>query len=220
VKTAIGVKARAPSAAGKTRLGPHLTTEQLHALRRALLADALATVCAYRHADPVLFVTPDDCVDEVRDMPPRPIPIVQQGGGDLGGRMRRALERLIDQDGYEAAILIGSDVPLLTGAHLDEAAVLLRTRGGVVLGPADDGGYYLIGMTRVCAALFEGIAWGSDTVLFDTLAAADRLNVDACLIRGAYDLDTVEDLRRLERDLAGEPADVAPHLRRCILSAR
>jgi hypothetical protein len=57
-------------------------------------------------------------------------------------------------------------------------------------------------------------------VLFDTLAAADRLNVDACLIRGAYDLDTVEDLRRLERDLAGEPADVAPHLRRCILSAR
>lgn len=220
MRIAIGVMARAPSAAGKTRLAAHLSGPQLRALREALLADTLATACAYPHADVVVFVTPAGADTEILAAAPRPVPVVAQEGDDLGARMRHALERLIVRDGYDGAMLVGTDAPLMTTEHLDEAATLLRTRGGIVLGPADDGGYYLIGMLRVLAPLFEGIAWGTDSVLFDTMAAADRLNVDACLIRGTYDLDTADDIRRLERDLAAYPETVAPNVRRCILSPR
>lgn len=214
MKTVIGVMARAPSAPGKTRLAPHLPETRLRAFRTALLADTLATVCAYPHAEVVAFVTPDDAAGEILAAAPRPVPVVAQPDGDLGARMRAALAHLFDERGCASAMLVGIDAPLVTAEHLDEAATLLRTRGGMVLGPADDGGYYLIGMTRLFAPVFEGIEWGGDAVLMDTMAAADRLRVDACLIRGAYDVDTIDDLRRLERDLAVEPAEVAPHVRR------
>ena len=79
-----------------------------------------------------------------------------------------------------------------------------------MLGPADDGGYYLIGMTRPHAALFDGIAWGSESVLTDTLRTAERIGVEARLVRSAYDVDTFDDLLRLERDLAWAPADLCP----------
>jgi hypothetical protein len=85
---------------------------------------------------------------------------------------------------------------------------------GIVLGPADDGGYYLIGMPDVYAELFEGIAWGTESVLTDTLRAADRARIDAHLARSAYDVDTIDDLLRLERDLAWLPSGVCPALRR------
>lgn len=220
MKTAIGVMARAPSSPGKTRLQAALSPSRLLALRTALLADTLETVCAFPLADVVVFVTPPGADAEIRALAPRALPVVAQEGDDLGARMQHACEELIERRGYASAMLIGTDAPLLTSAHLDEAATLLRTRGGVVLGPADDGGYYLIGLTRVFAPLFEGIAWGTDTVLMDTMAIADRLRIDACLIRGAYDVDTNDDLRRLERDLDVEPPDVAPHLRRFLAISR
>jgi glycosyltransferase A (GT-A) superfamily protein (DUF2064 family) len=71
-------------------------------------------------------------------------------------------------------------------------------------------------MTRVFGKLFEGIEWGGDSVLMDTMRAADALHIDACLIRGAYDIDTIEDLRRLERDLELEPPELALHVRRAL----
>jgi rSAM/selenodomain-associated transferase 1 len=212
--TAIGVMARAPSTPGKSRLAPHIVEPRLRELRAALLADTLLVVSAAPHTDPFLFCTPDDRDSEVAGLAGRPMPVIAQGAGDLGDRMKRAFRRLLGDRGYPAAILIGTDIPLLTVEHLAEASRLLRTRDGTVLGPADDGGYYLIGMTAVHERLFDGMAWGSDRVLLDTMAAADRLGVPACLVRGAYDIDTIEDLRRLERDLAREPADTAPNTRR------
>jgi glycosyltransferase A (GT-A) superfamily protein (DUF2064 family) len=83
----------------------------------------------------------------------------------------------------------------------------------VVLGPADDGGYYLIGMTEVRGGLFEGMAWGAPSVLADTRRAAERLGVEVGLIRGGYDIDTIEDLHRLERDLPDVPLERAAHVR-------
>jgi rSAM/selenodomain-associated transferase 1 len=211
---AVGVMARAPSSPGKTRLAAHLPPDRLRSLRVALAADTLATVCALPGADPVVFATPDGAEDEIRALAPRPVRVVPQSGASLGDRMRNALAQLLDGDGYEAAMLIGTDLPLLTEDHFAEAEALLRSRGGVVIGPADDGGYYLIGMTRVCPSLFEAIAWGSDTVLFETLEAAARAHVDACLIRGGYDVDTIEDLRRVAADLEHEPSALARRLRR------
>jgi uncharacterized protein len=207
------VMARAPSAGGKTRLAPHLAPARLAALRVALLADTLQVVAAVRDVDVTVFFTPADGESEIAALTGLPLSLVPQPDGDLGQRMRSALEYLIDARGHREAVLVGADIALLAVAHIVEACDALETSGGVVLGPADDGGYYLIGMTAVHAGLFEQIAWGGDSVLTDTLRAAERSGVDARLIRRAYDIDTIDDLHRLEQDLATAAPDIAPHVR-------
>jgi rSAM/selenodomain-associated transferase 1 len=217
--------ARAPSSAGKTRLAPHLSPARLTSLRAALLADTLRVLDS--RPGVTIFFTPDDgeqeiaalCAADGEGLPrgsaaARSMQRVPQRGGDLGARMLGALRHLLEAQQYEAALLVGSDIPLLSAHHLADAAETLEASGGVVLGPADDGGYYLIGMTQAHAGLFDRIAWGTDSVLTDTLRAAERSGVEARLVRSAYDVDTIADLRRLERDLAMAPAGVCPDVRR------
>lgn len=204
--------ARAPSSAGKTRLAPHLSPVRLTALRAALLADTLRAV--ERVPDVTIFFTPDDAALEIASLCVRAMPRVPQGSGDLGVRMRSALQHLLEIRRFDAALLVGSDIPLLSADHLAEATDTLQASGGVVLGPADDGGYYLIGMTHVHAGLFEQMAWGTERVLADTLRAAEQSGVEARLVRSAYDVDTIDDLRRLEHDLASAPPGICPDVRR------
>lgn len=210
--TAVGVMARAPSSIGKTRLAPHLSPDRLRALRAALLADTLHAVESLTGV--VIFFTPDEAEQEIVSLCGRAMPCVPQRGGDLGARMLGASQYLLEDQQHHAALLVGSDIPLLGPHHLAEAAETLRASGGVVLGPADDGGYYLIGMTHLHAPLFEGIAWGGESVLTDTLRAAQRIGVEARLVRSAYDVDTIDDLLRLKRDLVWAPANVCPEARR------
>jgi rSAM/selenodomain-associated transferase 1 len=211
----VGVMARAPSSGGKSRLGAGLSPSRLDALRTALLADTLGVVG--RAADlfgfeTTIFVTPPEGVAEVLKLSDRVWASAPQSEGDLGERMRSALAHLID-GGATSAILVGTDIPLLSVAHLAAARDLLEASGGVVLGPADDGGYFLVGMQKVHAELFDGVEWGTASVLADTVRVADRIGIETRLIGGCYDVDTVEDLRRLEHDLASAAADVAPHMR-------
>jgi glycosyltransferase A (GT-A) superfamily protein (DUF2064 family) len=229
--------ARAPSSGGKIRLAPHLSPARLTSLRTALLADSLFALGGLPGL--TVFFTPDEAEQEIASLCGAAVPCVAQGAGDLGARMAGALQHLLRGGRCDAAILVGSDIPLLTRDHVAEAAELLlplrsakastaakvsvdhRSLGEgwsaerrIVLGPADDGGYYLIGMTQVHASLFEGIAWGSESVLADTLRAADRAAIDTHLTRSAYDVDTIDDLLRLERDLGWLPSGVCPALRR------
>jgi hypothetical protein len=211
-KIALGVMARAPSSPGKTRLASEIPESRLRGLREALLRDTLA-VAAAADADPFVFYTPSNGEAEVAALVDRKMPRVKQVDGDLGARTSAALEHMLSAGEYVGAMLVGSDIPLLSAEHISEASELLRTHDGVVVGPADDGGYYLIGTTAPRRGLFEGIAWGSEDVLDETLRAADRLGIELRMIRGDYDLDTPGDLRRLERDLAQQPPDIAPHVR-------
>jgi rSAM/selenodomain-associated transferase 1 len=209
--------ARAPSAVGKTRLSPYLSAARLAALRAALLADTLDVVAAAAHAggvDAVLFFTPAGAESEVAALTPHRFQGLCQGDGDLGQRMRTAFEELLGPRQYGAAMLVGTDIPLLSARHVLDACDTLHVSGGLVLGPADDGGYYLIGMTKMHGGLFEKIEWGTDSVLTDTLRAAERLGIETRLIGGAYDVDRMEDLRRLERDLPSMASGIAPHVRR------
>jgi rSAM/selenodomain-associated transferase 1 len=160
-----------------------------------------------------VFVTPGDAGGEVARLSEAALAFVPQPDCDLGSRMSAAFTYLLETLKYDAAILVGSDIPLLTMAHLVEAGETLAEAGGVVLGPADDGGYYLIGMRTLHAELFNGVDWGTASVLTDTLRAADRAGVEARFVRATYDVDTIEDLRRLERDLQNAPPDQAPHVR-------
>jgi rSAM/selenodomain-associated transferase 1 len=211
---AIGVMARAPSAAGKTRLAPYLSATRLATLRAALLADTLQMAAGLTDIDVVIFVTPAIAVSEVAVLMPRPFPCAPQSDGDLGERMRAAFDHLLGARGYGAAMLIGADIPFLSAAHVTGARDTLHASGGVVLGPADDGGYYLVGMTHVHGGLFDRIEWGTARVLTDTLRSADRVGVEVRLIGSTYDIDTIDDLRRLERDLATASLDTAPNVRR------
>jgi hypothetical protein len=207
--------ARAPSA-GKTRLAPHLSPSRLEALRAALLADTLEVVVRAREGEDeaVVYFTPAGCEAEIASLAAQPFACAPQPAGDLGQRMRAAFEDLLIARRCDSALLVGADIPLLDARVIAAAREMLRSTDGIVLGPADDGGYYLIGMSEVHGDLFEGIEWGTSRVLADTLRIAERLGIEARLIQSARDLDTIDDLQRLEQAIGSAPADLAPRLRR------
>jgi rSAM/selenodomain-associated transferase 1 len=120
-----------------------------------------------------------------------------QGGGDLGDRMYRAFKRALRHHRY--AVLIGSDCPALVPGDLRAAARALRAGADAVLAPAEDGGYPLIGLRRVSRRLFDGIPWGSPSVLDRTRARLGRLGWRWKELRTLWDVDRPEDVVRLRR---------------------
>ena len=118
--------------------------------------------------------------------------IVLQGGGGLGVRMQRQFQRAATERARRV-VLIGSDLPQLERADLVSAFAALDHQEAV-LGPACDGGYWLIGLRRPEPALMEGIAWGSEQVLEQTLAALARRGLKPALLPWRRDLDKGEDL--------------------------
>ncbi len=119
----------------------------------------------------------------------------EQLDGDLGDRMCAAFRSAFDQ-GYQTVMLIGTDCPGLTTALLAQGFAELQNQV-VTIGPAIDGGYYLIGLQRLVPELFQGISWSTDTVLPETLQIADRLNLDSVLLPCLRDIDLPEDLQYL-----------------------
>jgi len=120
-----------------------------------------------------------------------------QGKGDIGLRMGRAFEEGFGS-GYEPVVIIGSDIPDITADIMQKAFEGLKSHD-LVLGPAGDGGYYLIGMrqtafSRANPRLFNGIRWGMDAVLSDTLAVAQELELSYTLLDTLDDVDRPEDL--------------------------
>ncbi|CAK6693490.1 hypothetical protein OGCDGJMD_01442 [Cyanobium usitatum str. Tous] len=118
--------------------------------------------------------------------------IVLQGGGGLGVRMQRQFQRAATERARRV-VLIGSDLPQLERADLASAFAALDHQQAV-LGPACDGGYWLIGLRRPEPTLMEGIAWGSEQVLEQTLAALARRGLEPALLPWRRDLDRGEDL--------------------------
>jgi rSAM/selenodomain-associated transferase 1 len=139
---------------------------------------------------------------------------VPQEGVDLGARMARAFDRAF-VDGARRVAIIGGDVPAVSRATVRQAFRSLRGHD-VVLGPARDGGYYLLALSHPRPALFRGIAWGSSSVLAATLKKAAGLAVR--LLEPLTDIDTLEDLRTEWRRLAPLLA-THPTLRRGIARA-
>lgn len=129
-----------------------------------------------------------------------------QRGGHLGRRMRLCLEELLG-DGYGKALIVGSDAPTLPLAQLGEAAAALDS-ADVVLGPSEDGGFTLIGATRVAAAMFRGVTWSRPDTRGSCLAAVQGAGLKAVETRAkGYDVDTLPGLRRLAHDV-GLPASL------------
>ena len=180
----------------KTRLIPLLGAEGAAALYARLIGHTLATataadigaveLCCAPHADDPFF---SDCSDRYG------VSLASQTGGDLGARMRNALARALRD--VRHAILIGTDCPALTVAHLRQAAQAPAGGADAVLVPAEDGGYALIGLSRSDDALFEDIPWGSAQVMAATRERLRRLQWRWRELETLWDVDRPEDYRRL-----------------------
>lgn len=179
----------------KTRLIPALGAERACELYRALVRHTLATVGEFsRGAAVAVEVRLTGAPDTVaaRAWLGDAISIREQGEGDLGARMERATREALGE-GATAVAVIGADCPRLTAAHLGAAFAAL-CENETVLGPATDGGYYLIGLRRPRAELFHGIAWSTAAVLAQTLATVRRLALSYRLLERLDDVDEPGDL--------------------------
>ncbi len=116
----------------------------------------------------------------------------QQSAGDLGEKMYAAFHHLIDR-GYKRIVIIGSDCPELQPAHVTQAFAALRERD-IVLGPAKDGGYYLLGMHKLHHALFIGREWSTPTIFAETIHTIDRLALTYSLLPMLTDVDEKKDV--------------------------
>ena len=190
----------------KTRLIGDLTAAEAAALHAAFLEDLIDRL---RGGDFDLQVA--WALDEQDEIPPGPVPGVRQQGDDLGERLYRALSDGA-RDG-SSVMALGSDHPTLPLALVHEAFERLEKGAGVVLGPAEDGGYYLIALQSYAAdpglfrEIFRDIAWSTDRVLRETLERCRSLGLAVELLPPASDVDTPEDLRRLAAHLAADPSD-------------
>lgn len=119
-----------------------------------------------------------------------------QPEGDLGTRMLACFRYFLQQQKRPWAVIVGSDCPFITRSYIDDAIAALEAGERLVLGPATDGGYVLIGMRRPLA-VFEGVNWGSDKVLAQTSALAQMLDITPMLLEPQADIDRPEDLRLL-----------------------
>ena len=191
----VAVLARAPSHGGKSRLFTELGRPPDRALLEALLLDTLDG-CIGHEWSCVVAVEPPAACDEVAALLRGSVAVMPQPAGALGDRLRETMASLL-RGGAPAVVLVGSDLPTMSQERIARAWALLEDDpGSVVLGPAADGGYYLVAATSV-ADVFAGITWGNDTVLAETIAAARRAGITVHLLEPLEDIDVVADLRRL-----------------------
>lgn len=190
--TNIAVFARAPVAGEtKTRLIPVLGADGAAALQRRLIERTLATACAVPAAHVTLWVAGDPAHPFVAEVAAHfGVTIAEQEGNGLGARMNHAFEAAAGP-----LVLIGTDCPQLSPPDLSAAAAALATHD-VVIQPATDGGYVLIGLARPQPPLFESIDWGGAEVLRQTQARISALGLRCALRPTLDDLDTPADLQR------------------------
>jgi uncharacterized protein len=192
----VAILTRAPSAGGKSRLFRELRCAPEPDLLAALLLDTLDAV-ARSGLKCVVCFTPVWAVAEMRALVPRDVALLPQHEGDLGDRMRRTFDDLLG-GGAALVVLVGSDLPGIDPSVVIAAQRTLRERpGAVVLGPASDGGYYLIAASRTPNPLFVSMEWGGPGVLEETERRARRSGIEIVRVAEARDVDTLDDLRAL-----------------------
>ncbi len=193
---AIMVKAPLPGTV-KTRLVPPLKADEAADLYRALLLDQFEHLRQISGAERYVFYAPAGAENILRDMGGADYAYRAQSGGDLGARMAQVFDDLW-RVGHRNIVLIGSDLPALPLQILNDAFTRLsRKETQVVLGPSEDGGYYLIGINRPAPELFENMTWSHGQVLAETTARLRALAVPFGLLASWFDVDTIDDLRRL-----------------------
>jgi len=213
--------AKAPLAGEvKTRLVPPLTAREAAELNTCFLRDMATNIASISETEPVsgfVVYTPTGSESAFAGVVPPAFELLAQRGATLGERLCNATEDLLQQ-GYGAVCLINSDSPTLPRSILIRAVESLAAGGDrVVLGAAEDGGYYLIGLKHAHRNLFNEIAWSTSDVLARTRQRAAEIDLPVELLPRWYDVDDAETLSRLCEELASiaplNEAYPAPHTR-------
>ncbi len=198
---ALAIMTKAPRAGRvKTRLTPPLTPAEAADLNVCFLqdlADSISAVTKSAAARGIGVYTPVGAEETYRGILPDDFFLLPQRGETFGDRLMRALQDLF-QLGFESACLINSDSPTVSSTVFSEAVEFLARPGeDVVLGPSEDGGYYLIGMKQLHAQLFSEIDWSTDRVFQQTLDRAGEIELGVHLLPDGFDVDDGRTLRRL-----------------------
>lgn len=191
-KTSIAILAKAPvPGLAKTRLISSIGAHAAAVLQERMTERAVSTTVEAAIGPVTLWCAPDPGHPSFRELVSRyGIALKRQPESDLGTRMLAAMQG--------PTLVIGTDCPALTVEHLRAAAEALRG-AEIVLIPAEDGGYVLIGTRAPQPQLFDGIAWGTAAVLQETRARISTLGLKAAELAPLWDIDTEADLARLER---------------------
>jgi rSAM/selenodomain-associated transferase 1 len=196
----------------KSRLAAQTSPEWAAGVARAFLLDLLDRFDAFP-ARRVLAFTPPAAESAFTELVHGRFDLVPQAAGDLGARLATCLREQFAL-GAARVVVIGSDSPTLPLDLVHQAFAELE-RADLVLGPATDGGYYLIGSTKMQPALFEGIAWSTERVLLDTVRRAGEQGLRFAVLPPWYDVDSLTDWWMLRGHLAAlRAARVAPLLPR------
>lgn len=204
-KDALAIMLKAPVPGNvKTRLSPPLAPVEAARLYRCFIEDVFIKAGGLNGVDLYAFCAPEGGgADALGGVAPPGVAIFPQEGKDLGARMRNVFRSLFNK-GHEKAAIIGTDSPDMPVEYIRSAFTYLD-EAGLVLGPARDGGYYLIAMSALIETLFDGISWSTGAVLEQTIEKAEQASIALKLLPVWHDIDTYEDLALL-RGSADAPA--------------
>ena len=182
----------------KTRLAPPLSPEEAAAVALACLQDSLERFSRSRDVSMTLYLegAPDEALLAFAER--HAVPVRPQAPGSLGLRLRAALESLL-AEGHPCALAIGSDSPTLPPARIGAAIGALRAHDAV-LGPTEDGGYYLLGVSRPAWALLENVPWSTANVAQVTRQRDADAGISLAELEAWYDVDDEATLRRALAD--------------------
>jgi len=188
----------------KTRLVPPLSAAEAAGLSTCFIRDAAENIAAAAQQTAIegyIAHSPPDAAAEFRPLLAQGTRLLPSRRIGLGASLYDAAEDLLAL-GYGSACLVNSDSPTLPTSMLIEAArALSQADDQIILGPAEDGGYYLIGMKQAHARLFEDIAWSTPLVFAQTVERAREIGLEPFVLPLWYDVDDVESLRRLTTEL-------------------
>ena len=182
----------------KTRLNGELGAERVLALYQAMTRRIVTTVVDSRLADMDLWVSSNPSHEFFLTICNRKN-IYPQMGSDLGERMGFTVRQTLASGDVDSVILVGSDCPAMNEAYLESALAALAGGKDVVIGPADDGGYVLIGIRHDVPELFDGIPWGTESVLSTTIDRIRSLRLNDHYLDMLWDVDRPQDLARLQQ---------------------
>jgi uncharacterized protein len=213
----------------KTRLSPPLRPEECAGISACFIQDISSTIASVAGdglAHGYAVYTPAGTEAELRALLPAGFELLLQGDGDLGARLDQGIRDLIAA-GHAGAILINSDSPTLPRALLEAAVEAVFSGDNLVISPAHDGGYTLIGLSKPHPHLFADIPWSTEVVYELTLQRAREINLPLIALDGWYDVDDGASYTMLERELNGArppfakgPVQDAPKTRAFVRSRR
>lgn len=214
-RSAVAIMAKAPRPGEvKTRLCPPLSHGEAAELYRCFLLDKIAQINTLQRAAPVVSYSPAESRSLFENLTPAHFMLIPQRGDDLGARLLSTFDQLFQQ-GYTQVMVIDSDTPTLPTAYLEQALGLFADREtDVVLGPTEDGGYFLIGLRQSHPVLFERMPWSTVQVTPETLRRSARHGLKVACTASWYDVDTPDDLTRLVQSLDQVQDGIARHTRR------